>query len=103
MTQALPLSGISAFPYFSFGFVTSASQPTSHCAIACAQTEAEKAAWALAKEAGLDLVVINPSLVLGPVLTNRADSTSIQMMKVIGFLKTFLKTFFTSEGASSCW
>ena len=36
----------------------------------------------MAKEAGLDLIVINPSFVLGPVLTNQAFSTSIQLMKV---------------------
>ncbi len=48
----------------------------------CKQVQAEKAAWALAREAGLDLVAINPSLVLGPVLSSQGDSTSIQMMKV---------------------
>ncbi len=46
------------------------------------QAQAERAAWDLAKEAGLDLVTINPSLVLGPVLTSRADATSIILMKV---------------------
>ncbi|KAK9908632.1 hypothetical protein WJX75_000697 [Coccomyxa subellipsoidea] len=45
------------------------------------KTQAEKAAWEMAKEAGLDLIVINPSFVLGPVLTNQAFSTSIQLMK----------------------
>lgn len=48
----------------------------------CLQAQAERAAWDMAKEAGLDLVSINPSLVLGPVLTSRADATSIILMKV---------------------
>ena len=48
----------------------------------CLQAQAERAAWDMAKEAGLDLVTINPSLVLGPVLTSRADATSIILMKV---------------------
>ncbi|CAL8462007.1 g1538 [Coccomyxa elongata] len=45
------------------------------------KAQAERAAWDMAKEAGLDLVTINPSLVLGPVLTSRADATSIILMK----------------------
>jgi len=32
------------------------------------KTLAEKAAWDFVKEKGLDMVVINPSLVIGPVL-----------------------------------
>lgn len=46
------------------------------------QTEAEKAAWAIAKEAGLHLVTINPTFVLGPVIGRRADATSILDFKV---------------------
>ena len=34
-----------------------------------AKTMAEKAAWEFAKENGLDLVTIQPSLVLGPFIT----------------------------------
>lgn len=46
------------------------------------QTLAEKAGWDLAKQHGFDLVTINPVFVFGPVLSSRADATSILMMKV---------------------
>jgi nucleoside-diphosphate-sugar epimerase len=41
------------------------------------QTEAEKTAWSIAKDAGLQLVTINPTFVLGPTIGSRADATSI--------------------------
>jgi len=42
------------------------------------KTEAEKAAWAMMKEQNQwDLVTIHPGFVLGPSLTQRIDSTSI--------------------------
>lgn len=49
------------------------------------KTEAEKAARALAKEEGFDLVTIHPVFVLGPVIAARADATSIITMK--GFIE----------------
>ena len=47
------------------------------------QTLAEKAAWDLSKKHGFQLVTINPVFVFGPVLSSRADATSVLMMKVI--------------------
>ncbi|KNA10778.1 hypothetical protein SOVF_141130 [Spinacia oleracea] len=40
-----------------------------------AKTLGEKAAWEVAKESGLDLVAVNPSFVVGPLLTSRPTST----------------------------
>ena len=46
------------------------------------QTLAEKAAWDLSKKHGFHLITINPVFVFGPVLSSRADATSVLMMKV---------------------
>ena len=45
------------------------------------KTLAERKAWALAKELNLDLIVINPSYVLGPVLSDRLDYSSLTMVR----------------------
>lgn len=45
------------------------------------KTEAEKAARKLAAEEGLDLITIHPSFVLGPVLSQRTDATSVSTFK----------------------
>ncbi|EIE24719.1 NAD(P)-binding protein [Coccomyxa subellipsoidea C-169] len=45
------------------------------------KTEAEKEAWAISKREGLDLVTINPTFVLGPVVSSRTDATSIILFK----------------------
>lgn len=45
------------------------------------KTIAEQEAWRLVeKQSDFDLVVINPGLILGPSLSKRADSTSIDLM-----------------------
>ena len=46
------------------------------------QVEAEKAAWAVAKEHNLDLVTINPSYVLGPILNATEDALTSGIIKV---------------------
>ena len=46
------------------------------------QTVAEQAAWDIAKKDDLDLCVINPTFVLGPVISDRTDATSIMSVKV---------------------
>lgn len=51
---------------------------------------AEEAAWNFAKGKHFKLLVANPAFVLGPVLTKRADGTSIEAMTAVlngGFLE----------------
>lgn len=49
------------------------------------KTVAEKAAWAMAEEAAhWDMVVLNPSLVLGPALQARPTSESFSIVKAMG-------------------
>lgn len=45
------------------------------------QTVAEQEAWKLAEQHGFDLVTIQPSFVIGPVLSRRQDATSIKTLK----------------------
>lgn len=62
----------------------------SHQPYAYSKTVAEKEAWKIAEAQNRwKLVVINPSFVLGPSLTNRNDSTSIATM--LDFLKGTFK------------
>ncbi len=44
--------------------------------------KAEEAAWAVAEKEGLDLVVLLPSQVLGPVLDSSPATFSVQWFKV---------------------
>ena len=53
------------------------------------QAEAEKAAWELSKAEGFDLVTINPTFVLGPVIGNRADATSILCFKACALYRLY--------------
>lgn len=46
------------------------------------KTLAEKAAWEIGEKQGIDLVTINPSFVVGPVISNRIDATSVITVKV---------------------
>lgn len=46
------------------------------------QALAEREAWRLAEEAGLDLVTVLPNFVLGPVLSARTDGLSVGFVKV---------------------
>ncbi|CAM0883012.1 unnamed protein product [Alopecurus aequalis] len=48
------------------------------------KTLAEKAAWEFAAEQGLQLVVLNPSLVLGPTLTPSAPPSLRVLMQLLG-------------------
>jgi nucleoside-diphosphate-sugar epimerase len=59
---------------------------------------AEEEAWNFAKETGVSLVTVNPSLVLGPPLSSRVDSFSV------GLVKGFLEGKFKESGAkASCF
>ncbi|KAL6589873.1 hypothetical protein ACP70R_050187 [Stipagrostis hirtigluma subsp. patula] len=50
---------------------------------AYAKTVAEKEAWRLAKEHGIDLVVVNPSFVIGPALGPRPTSTILIVLAML--------------------
>ncbi|KAJ9708173.1 hypothetical protein PVL29_000301 [Vitis rotundifolia] len=50
---------------------------------AYAKTIAEKEAWKLAKENGIDLVVVNPSFVVGPLLARQPTSTLLMILSVV--------------------
>uniref|UniRef100_A0A453JSY1 NAD-dependent epimerase/dehydratase domain-containing protein n=1 Tax=Aegilops tauschii subsp. strangulata TaxID=200361 RepID=A0A453JSY1_AEGTS len=54
------------------------------------KTVAEQAAWELAKERKLDLVVINPSLVLGPLLQSAVNASTWHIAKYLdGSVQTY--------------
>ncbi|XP_021753851.1 tetraketide alpha-pyrone reductase 2-like [Chenopodium quinoa] len=50
---------------------------------AYAKTLAEQSAWKIAKENGLDLVVVNPSFVIGPLLGPQPTSTLLLLLGII--------------------
>ncbi|EES02561.1 tetraketide alpha-pyrone reductase 2 [Sorghum bicolor] len=50
---------------------------------AYAKTVAEKEAWRLAKEHGIDLVVVNPSFVIGPALGPKPTSTILIVLAML--------------------
>lgn len=51
---------------------------------------AEQAAWELAKQRRLDLVVVNPSLVLGPMLQPAVNASTVHILKYLdGSVKTY--------------
>lgn len=50
---------------------------------AYAKTIAEKDAWDVAKENGIDLVVVNPSYVVGPLLAPQPTSTLLMILAYI--------------------
>eukprot|EP00930_Biecheleria_cincta_P035145 TRINITY_DN24204_c0_g2_i1.p1 TRINITY_DN24204_c0_g2~~TRINITY_DN24204_c0_g2_i1.p1 ORF type:complete len:508 (+),score=148.73 TRINITY_DN24204_c0_g2_i1:46-1569(+) len=45
------------------------------------KVRAERKAWELSKELNLEVACINPSFVIGPMLSNRSDGESINMIK----------------------
>ncbi|CAO2189013.1 unnamed protein product [Urochloa humidicola] len=55
-----------------------------------AKTVAEQAAWELAKQRRLDLVVVNPSLVLGPLLQKSINASTWHVLKYLdGSVQTY--------------
>ncbi|XP_023523755.1 cinnamoyl-CoA reductase 2-like [Cucurbita pepo subsp. pepo] len=56
-----------------------------------AKTIAEQTAWAMAEEKGVDLVVVNPMLVLGPLLQQTINASVVHIMKYLtGSVKTYV-------------
>ncbi|CAI0455762.1 unnamed protein product [Linum tenue] len=54
---------------------------------AFAKTSAEKEAWRIAEEHGIDLVVVNPSFVVGPLLGPKPTSTLLLVLAIIKGLR----------------
>jgi cinnamoyl-CoA reductase len=55
-----------------------------------AKTVAEQAAWEIAKQRQLDLVVLNPSLVLGPLLQPSVNASTRHILKYLdGSVRTY--------------
>ncbi|KAK6157667.1 hypothetical protein DH2020_011915 [Rehmannia glutinosa] len=54
---------------------------------AYAKTIAEQEAWKLAGESGIDLVVVNPSFVVGPLLAPQPTSTLLVILTVVKGLR----------------
>lgn len=50
---------------------------------AYAKTTGEKEAWRVAKECGIDLVVVNPSFVVGPLLAPQPTSTLLLILSIV--------------------
>ncbi|KAF7808887.1 tetraketide alpha-pyrone reductase 2 [Senna tora] len=50
---------------------------------AYAKTEAEREAWRIAKESGIDLVVVNPSFVVGPLLAPHPSSSLLLILNIV--------------------
>ncbi|KAJ6341209.1 hypothetical protein OIU78_009393 [Salix suchowensis] len=54
------------------------------------KTVAEQGAWDLAKKKGVDLVVVNPVVVLGPLLQPTVNATTMHILKYLnGAVKTY--------------
>lgn len=64
------------------------------------KTLAEDAAWKFAKEKGLDIVTINPAMVIGPLLQPTLNTSAAAILSLINGKKQtstsvmILKTFF---------
>nr|ANB43570.1 cinnamoyl-CoA reductase 4 [Miscanthus x giganteus] len=56
-----------------------------------AKTVAEQGAWEVARKRGLDLIVVNPVLVLGPLLQQTVNASTDHVMKYLtGSAKTYV-------------
>ncbi|XP_073147559.1 tetraketide alpha-pyrone reductase 2-like isoform X1 [Henckelia pumila] len=60
---------------------------------AYAKTIAEKEAWKMAEESGIDLVVVNPSFVVGPLLAPQPTSTLVIILSIVkGLIEEYPNT-----------
>ncbi|OWM66671.1 cinnamoyl-CoA reductase 1-like [Punica granatum] len=61
------------------------------------KTLAEKAAWDFAQEEGLDVVVVNPGSVMGPVIPPRLNASMLQLVRLLqGCTETYEDIFMGS-------
>ncbi|KAI5679750.1 hypothetical protein M9H77_00977 [Catharanthus roseus] len=64
---------------------------------ALSKTLAEKAAWEFAKEKGLDIVVVNPGTVMGPVLPPTLNASMLMILRLLqGCTDTYEDVFMGS-------
>ncbi|XP_048433372.1 cinnamoyl-CoA reductase 1-like [Pyrus x bretschneideri] len=47
------------------------------------KTLVEKAAWEFAKEKGLDVVVVNPGTMIGPVISPRLNASMLMLLHIL--------------------
>ncbi|XP_062086614.1 phenylacetaldehyde reductase [Humulus lupulus] len=58
------------------------------------KTLAEKAAWEFAKEKGLDVVVVNPGTVMGPIISPKLNASMIMLLRLLqGCTETYMDFF----------
>ncbi|KAF7833796.1 cinnamoyl-CoA reductase 1 [Senna tora] len=61
------------------------------------KTLAEKSAWEFAKEKGLDVVVVNPGTVMGPVISPKLNASMIMLVRLLqGCTETYENFFIGS-------
>ncbi|KDP45781.1 hypothetical protein JCGZ_17388 [Jatropha curcas] len=61
------------------------------------KTLAEKAAWEFAKEKGLDVVVVNPGTVMGPVIPKTLNASMLMLLRLLqGCTETYENFFMGS-------
>lgn len=58
------------------------------------KTLAEKSAWDFAKEKGLDVVVVNPGTVMGPVIPPRLNASMLMLVRLLQGCKETYEDFF---------
>lgn len=61
---------------------------------ALSKTLAEDAAWKFAREKGIDLVTINPAMVVGPLLQPTLNTSAAEILNLINGSKTFPNSSF---------
>ncbi|KAM7527637.1 hypothetical protein LguiB_031047 [Lonicera macranthoides] len=64
------------------------------------KTLAEKAAWEFAKEKGLDVVVVNPGAVMGPILPPTVNASMMMLLRLLQGCTDIYEDFF--YGICSC-
>ena len=47
------------------------------------KTLGEKSAWEFSKEKGLDVVVVNPGTVMGPVISPKLNASMIMLVRLL--------------------
>jgi nucleoside-diphosphate-sugar epimerase len=58
------------------------------------KTEAEKAAWQFSKENGLDVVVVNPGTVMGPVICPALNASMVMLLRLLQGCSETYENFF---------